>query len=148
VVSPVTTKPYVIPAQAGIHARRRLHSSSDQRYADTMFHTPLDPCIYILASARNGQLYIGVTSRLFERMQQHQHGVFDGYTKRYGIKMLVYYEMHATMEGAIRREKKLKDWQRAWKVRLIEQMNPEWRDLFEEASGILEVGPGGQQSHS
>lgn len=108
-----------------------------------MFHKPLEPCVYILASAPNGRLYIGMTSRLYDRMRQHKNGTFEGFTKRYGIQVLVYYEMFATMDAAIRREKRLKEWRRAWKVRLIEQINPEWQDLFDETNGILEVGTGG-----
>jgi len=84
------------------------------------------PCVYILASKRNGILYVGVTSNLFERVNLHKQDLIEGFTKTYGVHMLVYYEMHQTMPDAIRREKQLKKWNRAWKVRLIEQMNPEW----------------------
>ena len=100
-----------------------------------------DPCVYILANARNGTLYIGVTSDIYGRMAEHKQGLIEGFSKRYATKMLVYYEMHLTMEPAIIREKQLKEWRRAWKIRLIESMNPEWRDLFNVATGVLLEGP-------
>jgi putative endonuclease len=90
------------------------------------------PCVYILASRRNGTLYVGVTSRPARRVWEHRAGVLDGFTKRYGVKILVYYEMHETMEAAIRREKQIKEWKRGWKIQLIPSANPEWRDLYEE----------------
>jgi putative endonuclease len=99
------------------------------------------PCVYILASGRNGTLYIGVTSELFERVGVHRQDLVDGFTKKYGVHRLVYYEMHETMDAAIRREKQLKKWNRAWKLRLIERMNPEWEDLFDEAGGGIRSGP-------
>jgi putative endonuclease len=102
------------------------------------------PCVYILASAPNGTLYIGVTSDLHDRTSIHKQDLVDGFTKRYGVHRLVYYELHEDMESAIRREKQLKKWNRLWKVRLIEQMNPEWRDLFGDFGGIDDDGPGGQ----
>ena len=79
------------------------------------------PCVYILASRRNGTLYVGVTSDLVGRVWEHKSGLVEGFTKRYGVKMLVWYEAHETMEGAIRRERALKEWNRAWKLRLIEE---------------------------
>ena len=100
-----------------------------------------DPCVYILASKRNGTLYVGVTSDLYDRMPQHKQGLSDGFTKKYGVTLLVYYEMHDDMLAAIHREKQIKGWKRAWKVRLIEQMNPEWLDLFDETNGVLLDGP-------
>ena len=99
------------------------------------------PCVYILASKRGGVLYIGVTSDLAHRMTEHSQGLIAGFTRRHGIKHLVYYEMHVTMDEAITREKRLKEWQRAWKVRLIETMNPEWRDLFDPETGEIGFGP-------
>ena len=90
------------------------------------------PAVYIMASARNGTLYIGVTSDLPRRAWQHQHNEFDGFTKKYAIHLLVYYEIHDTMYAAIEREKQLKKWRREWKLRLIEEMNPGWRDLVDE----------------
>ena len=89
------------------------------------------PAVYILASQRNGTLYIGVTSDLVQRIWQHQNGIVDGFTQKYGVHMLVYYELHEDMENAIIREKRLKKWNRAWKLRLIEEMNPEWNDLYD-----------------
>jgi putative endonuclease len=100
-----------------------------------------NPCVYILASRRNGTLYAGVTSDLFKRMPEHKQGLIEGFTKKYGVHMLVYYETHPTMEAAIRREKQIKEWRRLWKIRLIESMNPEWIDLFDEATGELLDGP-------
>ena len=84
--------------------------------------------IYILGSD-TGTLYIGVTSDLPRRVWEHREGVVDGFTKRYGVKMLVWYELHATMDAAIVREKQIKEWKRAWKLRLIEAANPTWCDL-------------------
>jgi putative endonuclease len=99
------------------------------------------PSVYILASGRNGTLYIGVTSELFERVSVHRQDLIDGFTKKYGVHCLVYYEMYETMDAAILREKQLKKWNRAWKVRLIESMNPEWEDLFDELGGGIRSGP-------
>ena len=88
------------------------------------------PCVYILASGRNGTLYVGVTSNLVQRVWQHQNRFVEGFTQRHGVDMLVWFESHATMEAAIAREKALKNWKRAWKLELIEQANPYWRDLY------------------
>jgi len=101
----------------------------------------ITPCAYILASQRNGTLYIGVTANLPDRIMQHKLGQIDGFTKVHNIKTLVYYEMHHSMEKAILREKRLKVWKRNWKLRLIERMNPEWIDLFDENTGELLTGP-------
>ena len=90
------------------------------------------PCVYILASRRNGTLYIGVTSDLIKRVYQHKNDLVEGFTKRYDVHMLVWFEMHATMESAIQREMAIKSWKRQWKLRLIEESNAEWRDLYEE----------------
>ncbi|MGI9480190.1 MAG: GIY-YIG nuclease family protein [Hyphomicrobiaceae bacterium] len=103
-----------------------------------------NPCVYILASGRNGTLYIGVTSALFNRTMVHRNDVYDGFTKRYSVHRLVYYELHPTMDHAIRREKQLKKWKRQWKLRIIEEMNPTWQDLFDEAAGIAVQGTSGQ----
>ena len=100
-----------------------------------------DPCVYILASRRDGVLYIGVTSDLHGRMAEHDQKLIEGFTKRYGVTQLVYYEFHDDMAGAIAREKQLKEWRRAWKVRLIENMNPEWVNLFDDATGEIAAGP-------
>ena len=88
------------------------------------------PTVYIMASRRNGTLYTGVTSNLAARVSQHKLGVQDGFTKKYGCKLLVYYESHEEMAGAIYREKQIKAGSRKKKITLIEKMNPEWRDLF------------------
>ncbi len=90
------------------------------------------PCVYILASQRNGTLYIGVTSDLVKRSWEHKENLVDGFTKRHNIHNLVYYEFHETMTEAIQREKQMKKWRRAWKLSLIEEQNPEWRDLWNE----------------
>jgi len=87
------------------------------------------PAVYIMASGRNGTLYIGVTSNLVQRVAQHREGTFGGFSDKHGVKLLVWFEMHATMEHAITREKRLKKWRRGWKLGLIEQANPDWRDL-------------------
>jgi putative endonuclease len=90
------------------------------------------PCVYILASQRNGTLYIGVTSDLIKRVYQHKNGLIEGFTKRYNVHILVWYEVHELMESAILREKQLKKWSRIAKMRLIEQHNPNWQDLWFE----------------
>ena len=90
------------------------------------------PAVYILANWRNGTLYIGVTSNLMARIVQHRAGSFGGFTRMYGVKRLIWFEMADTMEGAIGREKQLKNWRRAWKIELIEAGNPTWRDLAED----------------
>jgi putative endonuclease len=89
----------------------------------------LDPVVYLLASRRNGTLYVGVTSNLIQRIAQHRAEILGGFTAEHGIKMLVWFEQHAIMEHAILREKQIKKWRRAWKLDLIEQVNPDWRDL-------------------
>jgi putative endonuclease len=86
--------------------------------------------VYILATKRNGTFYVGVTSELIARSAKHKGEVTDGFTKKYGIKMLVYYEVYADAETAIRREKRLKKWPRAFKMKVIEEMNPDWNDLY------------------
>ena len=93
------------------------------------------PCVYILASKRNGTLYIGVTSNVAVRTWQHREGEIDGFAKKHCVSLLVYYEFHETMEAAITREKQLKKWNRAWKLELIEAQNPEWNDLFDTLNG-------------
>jgi len=88
------------------------------------------PCVYILASKRNGTLYVGVTSNLIKRIWEHKNDLVEGFTSKYGVHTLVWYEVHENMESAISREKAIKEWQRTWKLRLIEQLNPMWRDLY------------------
>ena len=90
------------------------------------------PTVYILASQRNGTLYIGVTSNLVQRVYQHREILADGFSKQYGVKMLVWFEQHDTMESAIAREKAMKKWHRQWKIDLIEAQNPKWRDLWDD----------------
>jgi putative endonuclease len=85
-----------------------------------------------MASKPNGTLYIGMTDDLIKRVIQHKQGLVPGFTKTYGVKMLVYYEQTELVLSAITREKQLKRWKREWKIRLIESMNPEWKDLYEE----------------
>jgi putative endonuclease len=87
--------------------------------------------VYIMTNRRNGILYTGVTSDLVRRCCQHRDGLVDGFTKRYGLKHLVYFEQHDDIRSAIQREKTIKHWSRAWKVRLIHGQNPDWEDLFE-----------------
>ncbi len=87
--------------------------------------------VYIMASKRNGTLYIGVTSDLPGRVWQHKEGAVKGFTRKYGCKSLVWFEGHDGIEDAIHREKQMKEWRRAWKLRVIEEMNPDWNDLFE-----------------
>lgn len=90
----------------------------------------MQPAIYLLASQRLGTLYIGVTSDLVKRAWEHKNDVVPGFTQRYGVHRLVYFELHNEMPAAITREKQLKKWNRAWKIELIEKNNPEWKDLW------------------
>ena len=89
------------------------------------------PAVYILASKRNGTLYVGVTSDLVKRIWEHKNNMVEGFTKRYMVKQLVWYELHESMESAIMREKRIKDWKRSWKLELIESKNPDWLDLYD-----------------
>ena len=93
------------------------------------------PAVYILASGRNGTLYIGVTSDLVKRIWQHKTNFVPGFTELHGVHTLVFCEVHVSMEAAITREKRLKKWERSWKLRLIEEGNPRWCDLWEEILG-------------
>ena len=104
----------VIPAEAGIQ------------------EAPVNtqPAVYILASKRNGTLYIGVTSNLVKRIWEHKNKMVEGFTKRYNVHRLVWYETHESMDSAINREKRLKNWKRKWKLELIESNNPKWLDLY------------------
>ena len=88
--------------------------------------------VYILASRRNGTLYIGMTDDLVRRAWEHRTGAVPGFTRQYGIKMLVWFEQHETRESALQRERQLKKWNRAWKLQLIERFNPSWKDLADE----------------
>ena len=94
------------------------------------------PAVYLLASKRNGTLYVGVTSNLQNRTWIHKNESVEGFTKKYGVHRLVYYELHPNMISAIIREKQIKKWNRAWKIELIEAQNPDWRDLWERTSRI------------
>jgi putative endonuclease len=107
----------VIPAKAGIQVRENLVSKQ--------------PFVCILTSKKNGALYIGVTSDLVKRIWEHRNNTIEGFTKRYGIHRLVWYEPHECMESAIEREKQLKEWKRIWKLELIERSNPQWQDLYD-----------------
>jgi putative endonuclease len=112
------TLPHVIPAKAGIHT------------GPTPVHDGCY-CVYILANQRSGTLYTGMTSDIVKRMWEHKNEAAEGFTKKYDIKNLVYYERHATPENAIQREKQIKDWKRQWKIELIEANNPNWYDLYD-----------------
>ena len=87
--------------------------------------------VYILCSKRNGTLYIGITSDLIKRLYEHKNDLVNGFTKKYNVHRLVWYEIHESAESAITREKQIKKWKRAWKIKMIEQSNPEWNDLYE-----------------
>ena len=86
--------------------------------------------VYILASKRNGTLYIGVTANLIKRVYEHKNHLVDGFTKKYNVHNLVYYETTEDISSAMRREKQIKKWKRKWKIELIEKKNPNWRDLY------------------
>jgi len=109
----------VIPAKAGIQPTEQLMRMKQY-------------WVYMCASDRNGTLYIGVTGDLIRRMAEHKEKVVKGFTKKYGVSRLVYYETHESIESAIIRETQMKKWNRLWKLRVIEEMNPEWHDLFDE----------------
>jgi putative endonuclease len=91
-----------------------------------------EPCVYILATKRNGTLYIGVTNDIARRAWEHRSDAVEGFTREYRVRTLVYVEYHSTMPDAIQREKQMKKWRRAWKLELIEKSNPDWRDLYED----------------
>ena len=92
----------------------------------------MQPAVYILASKKGGTLYIGVTSDLVKRIYEHKNDFIDGFSKEYHVHMLVYFELHESMEEAIKKEKQLKKWNRQWKIELIEKENSEWKDLYPE----------------
>jgi len=89
------------------------------------------PCVYILASGRNGTLYVGVTSALLKRVHEHKTGAVSGFTRQYHVHRLVWFEQHATMDAAIAREKAIKGWKRKWKLELIQKQNSYWNDLYD-----------------
>ena len=97
------------------------------------------PAVYIMASRYRGTLYVGVTGDLYTRVCAHKNGTTPGFTTDYKIYLLVWYEHHHTMESAILREKRIKEWKRAWKIELIEKLNPEWRDLHDEIDVLLNL---------
>lgn len=124
---------------------RRVEPGGDERWVCAILSTrrararPGHPCgvaamkvfwVYVLASRPRGTLYVDVTSDLVRRVYEHREGLAEGFTKRYGVKLLVYYEQHATAAAAIQREKNIKHWSRAWKIDLVQTMNPDWRDLY------------------
>jgi putative endonuclease len=111
----------LIPAKAGIQKATRD--------TETLHTLPMSFFVYILANRRNGTLYIGMTDDLTRRYFEHRIESRPGFTKRYGVKILVWYEEHGSCETAFERERQLKKWNRTWKLRLIERSNPEWRDL-------------------
>ncbi|HLI18477.1 MAG TPA: GIY-YIG nuclease family protein [Rhodanobacteraceae bacterium] len=100
------------------------------------------PCVYILASKERGTLYVGVTSDLIKRIWEHKNDLVDGFTRKYRVHHLVWYEQHETIDAAIAREKAIKEWKRAWKLELIEAQNPSWNDLYQELSGQAEEQDG------
>jgi putative endonuclease len=139
---------HVIPAQAGTHDKAPNDGWERPMTIEPLIRTPIligrrdkVPCMYLLASKPNGILYAGVTADLISRMADHVEERFEGFTKTHGIKKLVYYEMHPMMPDAIQREKRIKEWKRAWKVRLIQGFNPEWIDLYDHASGVILDSP-------
>ena len=89
------------------------------------------PCVYLLANKRNGTLYAGVTSNLVKRIWEHKSHLVEGFTKKYNVTLLVWYECHDSMESAIHKEKKIKNWKRSWKIKEIEKVNPGWNDLYD-----------------
>ena len=113
---------FVIPANAGIALAT---------YNQPM-NSPKQPAVYIMATGYHGTMYLGVTSQLIQRTWQHKEHFVDGFTTRYNITRLVWYEAHESMESAILREKQIKKWRREWKMRLIEEKNTAWDDLYEQ----------------
>ena len=113
-------------ADFNIPSFRRRPESSRKR----VISLEKQPAVYLLASKRNGTLYVGVTSDLIKRVWEHKNDLVEGFTKRYGVHRLVWYEIHNSMESAIKREKSIKGWKRAWKLELIESGNPDWEDLY------------------
>ena len=122
----------VIPAKAGIQCTCAEVCLSGYRLSPVLRGTDLAAWVYILASQRNGTLYVGVTSDLVKRVWERKNNVVAGFTRKYEVKQLVYFEEHVSIEEAILREKRIKEWKRSWKLDLIERQNPEWRDRYEE----------------
>jgi putative endonuclease len=123
----------VIPAKAGIQYRGNKNAALDNLHSGLFYKRMTKQYyVYILTNRRNGALYTGVTGELPSRTWQHKEKVVEGFTKKYGICCLIFYEARDNPEAAIRREKQIKKWQRQWKINLIEGFNPAWKDLFEE----------------
>ena len=116
----------VIPANTLCHPREGGDPVYNVSMSDTSY------CVYIMSSKKNGTLYIGVTDNMVRRVYEHKNNIVEGFTKRYNVHLLVYYEIHNNPESAIEREKLLKKWNRQWKLRLIEESNPTWSDLYED----------------
>jgi putative endonuclease len=108
----------------------------ESRFFYVMFQNMNQSYVYMLSSKRNGTLYVGVTSDLIKRIYEHKQNLIDGFTKQFQVHMLVYYEIHHDILEAIKREKQIKKWNRQWKLRLIEEMNPGWKDLYPEITGF------------
>ena len=102
----------------------------------------MDCHVYLMASRRNGTLYLGVTSDLVKRVWQHKNGAFEGFTSQYGVHHLVWYEGTTSIIAAIQREKQMKNWKREWKIALIERANPYWIDLYEDILGVTTLDCG------
>ena len=124
-------------SRAGGHLATLLSCSPSSMLHEWEVAVSKRPCVYILASDRNGTLYIGVTSDLEGRVSTHLQDLLGGFTAKHRVHRLVYYEMHESMDAAILREKRLKKWNRLWKLRLIESANPEWLDLFDQKHGAI-----------
>jgi putative endonuclease len=122
----MSRRPIFRHAREGGHPALRCHA---------MMGDMRRPCVYILANKPNGTLYVGVTNDIVRRTWEHKIDAVEGFTQRYQIHRLVYAEFHETMPDAILREKQIKKWQRAWKIRLIVEVNPAWRDLYDEMIG-------------
>ena len=112
-------------------------SIQDYRRSETTMDRAKQPAVDIMASERNGTLYVGVTSDLVKRVWEHRNHAIPGFTSRYSVARLAWFERHATMLDAVAREKALKRWRRAWKLRLIEEANPEWDDLWPRIAGAF-----------
>ena len=119
----------VAPAKAGAPFRFCVNAACGAN----VVHQVKKPVVYMLADKPYGTLYVGVTSNLAHRIEAHRNGTVDGFTKEYAVYTLVYFEVHDEMYEAIQREKRLKKWNRAWKIRLIEELNPDWKDLSSQA---------------
>ena len=127
---------FEVPAVSGLTAKRTLLQPLLAHTGIFPHHPRMKGYVYILASRRNGTLYTGVTSDLSRRLFEHQNNLTPGFTSRYGVRTLVWFEEHALVTDAIAREKAIKNWPRRWKLDLIEAMNPEWDDIAHYLHGI------------